>query len=890
VGERPPARVEQAVWTRVAGVRRVLTAGIEAAAGPAGGRTGAGAAGPGLLVWQSDGYVLRVEPDQVDLLRFRRLARAARRRDCPDPERMVLLGEALRLWRGVPLAGLAGEWAGRQRDSWRLERLDAAVAWAAAALRLDRHAEVIPVLRGLVEEHPLSEPLAVALVRGLAADGQRAAATAECAAISERLTRELGTTPGRELRFLRQALVDDRPLPAGPAPVVPAQLPGDVRGFAGRGEHLARLDALLAGAPDEQPKTAVISAVSGTAGVGKTALAVRWAHRVADQFPDGRLYVNLRGFDPGGQIMAPAEAVRGFLDALGVPAARIPAGLDAQVALYRSVLAGKRVLVVLDNARDAEQARPLLPATPTARAVVTSRNQLTGLVAADGAHPIRLDLLTAGEARELLARRLGPSRAAAEPEAVEQIIAACARLPLALAIAAARAQQSSFPLTTLAAELTQAGRPLEELDAGDTVTQVRAVFSWSYTALTPAAARLFRLLGLHPGPDISAAAAASLAGTPPAGTRRLLAELTSAGLLSEHAPRRYGFHDLLAAYAADLVHDTDPDEERRAAATRLLDHYTHTAHTAARLLFPARDPIAIPLAAPAAGAAPEPPADLAAALAWLTAEHPVLLAAQRLAAGTGFDTRAWQLAWALDTFLSRQGHWPDLAGAWRTALAAADRLGNVTASAFAHRGLGWANRLLGDHDEAHIHLRRALDLGAEAGDQVGQAHTHRALSVLWEWLDRPDRAIEHAAQALDHYQAAGHRQGQAEALNSLGWYHAMLGDHAQALTACQQALTRQQQIGDRNGEAATWDSLGYVHHHLGQDSQAVDCYQHALTLYRDLGDRHDEASTLARLGDTHHAAGRPDAARTAWAGAVGILTDLDHPDAVDVRAKLDGSG
>jgi hypothetical protein len=384
------------------------------------------------------------------------------------------------------------------------------------------------------------------------------------------------------------------------------QLPAAVAHFAGRTGELATLTGLLRGRA-ERGGTVVISAIGGTAGVGKTALAVHWAHQVADRFPDGQLYVNLRGFDPSGSVMAPAEAVRRFLDALQVPPERIPVDLDAQAALYRSQLACKRMLVVLDNARDTVQVRPLLPGAPTCLVVVTSRGQLTSLVAVDGAHPLTLDLLTEAEARELLARRLGPDRIAAEPQAVEQIVGCCARLPLALSIAAARAEQSGFPLAALAGELAETGRRLDVLDAGDAAGQVRAVFSWSYTALSSAAARLFRLLGLHPGPDISAAAAASFAAVPPAETRRLLAELVRASLLTEHTPGRYAFHDLLRAYAVDVTHTHDPADQRRAAVGRMLDHYRHTAHTAERLLNPARDPIPLALLPPGPGVTPENP-------------------------------------------------------------------------------------------------------------------------------------------------------------------------------------------------------------------------------------------------------------------------------------------
>jgi tetratricopeptide (TPR) repeat protein len=414
---------------------------------------------------------------------------------------------------------------------------------------------------------------------------------------------------------------------------------------------------------------------------------------------------------------------------------------------------------------------------------------------------------------------------------------------------------------------------------------VRAVFSWSYTMLTPPAARLFRLLGLHPGPDTTAPAAASLAGLPPAQVRPLLGELTRAGLLAEAAPGRYGFHDLLRAYATHLTASVDSGQERDAATVRLLDHYTHTAHTADRHLYPARDPIPVPVTPPAVGATPEQPTDRQAALGWLDAEWPVLLAAQRLAAGAGRDTHAWQLAWGLDTVLHWRGRWHEWAGAWRTALPAAGRLPHP-AAATAYRLLGWAVARLGDDEQAHAHLQHALHLYTEAADPVGQAHAHINLGQLWERRGRPDRALDHSQQARTLFQAAGHRLGQANALNAVGWDHALLGDHTHARTYCEQALTLLQQVGDRWGEANAWDSLGYAHYHLGQYTRATDCYQQTLTLRRDLGDRYYEASTLSRLGDTHHAAGRPDQARTTWTTALDIFTDLDHHDADTVHAKL----
>ncbi|MFY1620332.1 ATP-binding protein [Micromonospora sp. WMMD736] len=698
------------------------------------------------------------------------------------------------------------------------------------------------------------------------------------------LVRLLGATPAEQgaLATARDRIEESRrraPRTAGR--LVPRQLPADVASLAGRDDEVAVLDKLVAA-----PTSVVVAAISGTAGVGKTALAVHWAHRVADRFDDGQLYVNLRGFDPRGQAVSPAKALHGFLDALGVPATRVPADLDAQAALYRSALAGKRILVVLDNARDAEQVRPLLPGTPTTMVLVTSRSQLTSLVSLDGAHPLPLGLLSRDAAAHLLTNRLGVERVAAEPEAAEAIITACARLPLALSIAAARAQQSGFPLATLAAELGTAGQRFGVLDAGDAVGEVRAVFSWSYDALSVPAAGLFRLVGLHPGPDITVAAAASLSGRPVDDTRRLLTELTRASLLAEYRPGRFTAHDLLRAYAAELSDGTDPVSDRRAATIRLLDHYTHTTHAADALLRPHSDPVDHLMAPAAAGVRPERPTSHAEALQWLTAEHPVLLAAQRLAASSGLDAHTWRLGRALDTFLDRQGHWHDRVEACQAALRAAERLGDPLAQAVAHRFLAGAHTVVNRYADAHRHLECALDLYVVSGDTEGEARTHQNLASLWDRQGEPRLALEHSTRTLVLARAAGHRRAQADALNAVGWCHAQLGDHLAALAYCEQALDLLQQLDDRAGEAATWDSLGYAHHHLGQYDRAVECYERTLDLTRDLGDLWGEADTLSRLGDTRLALGDPAAARADWQRALDIFTALDHPDADAVRARL----
>jgi tetratricopeptide (TPR) repeat protein len=687
----------------------------------------------------------------------------------------------------------------------------------------------------------------------------------------------------------------DADLPPSPEVAVPRQLPVAVAGFAGRAAELEALTSLLeeAALPGG---TVVISAIDGMAGIGKTALAVQWAHQVADRFPDGQLYVNLRGFDLAGPPVTPAEAVRGFLDAFEVPAARIPASLESQAARYRSLLAGRRVLVLLDNARDADQVRPLLPGSPGCSVVVTSRNRLLSLIA-DGAHPLTVGLFTETDARLLLARRLGEDRVAADPQAVQQIIARCARLPLALSIVAARAAYPDFPLTDLAEELRDAEGHLPTLDTGEAATSVTAAFSWSYQRLTDPAARLFRLLGLHPGPDITAPAAASLAATPVPAARRMLAELADANLITRHAPGRFTFHNLLRAYAADLAGTHDPGTDRNAALQRMLDHYLHTAQRAWYLSYPhLQRPIT--LDPPLPGVTPEEPADYPAAWAWFTAEYPVLLAAIQLAADTGHHTRAWQLPHTLVPFFERQGHWHDFAATHHTALTAAQDHADQQGQAHAHLGIGHARTRIGRLDEARPHLQHALRLFEELGDPAGQSAVHSWLGMTFQIQGRYEEALPHLQQAVDLARTGGYQRGLAAALNGLGWVHALRGNAQQALTYCQQSLALFQDLGDRWAEAAVLDSIGYAHIRLGHHQQAASYFERVLAIDRELGgDLYHQATDYDHLGDAHYAAGNTTQARHAWQQALDILDQLGDvprmgagyadPDAI--RAKADAA-
>jgi len=877
-------------------------------------RSTLGPSGADLVETRPPGYLITVEDGELDVRAFSLLAtRGHAAAEAGNwAEAADLLREALGLWRGEPLADVPSQLL-RDREVPPIEdqRLQALVARIDADLHLGRHGEVVAELRQLATAHPLQEQFHAQLMLSLYRSGRQADALAAYQDVRRVLADQLGIDPGPELTVLHQRILAadsellqpaDGDLPgsaaeplSGPVPepggraavrdhVVPRQLPAATRHFAGRAGALAVLGRLAGEAAGTSPAT-VIAVIDGTAGIGKTTLALRFAHQVAGRFPDGQLYVNLRGFDPAGPPVTPAEAIRLFLDALAMPAARIPAGLDAQAGLYRSVLAGKRMLVLLDNARDVDQVRPLLPASPGCLVIVTSRSQLTSLVAAEGAFPLTLDVLARADAHELLSRRLGPPRVTEDPAATDELIRLCAGLPLALSIAAARsASQPGLSLAALCAELRDAGGRLDALDAGHAATNVRAVLSWSYQQLNASAGRLFRLLGLHAGPDISAAAAASLAGLAPSDARRDLGELTRAHLLTEYAPGRFGCHDLLRAYAAELAGSVDSEAERRAATGRMLDHYLHTAASAALLLHPTRRPVT--LAPLAAGVTPEHIDGVGDALAWFEAERRVLVAAAQRAVEEGFDTHAWQIPWALSRFLDTQGHWHEWTGTEQIALAAAGRLGDRAAQAAAQQRYGYANARLGNYQEAYAHLGLALDIHTERGDHAGQAYVHNALAITLSFQDRYEEALSHARQALESYTAIGDQSGQALALNSVGWFHATLGDHEQALHSCGQALDLFRSLGHQEGVASALDSLGFAHQQGGNCTEAATCYQRAFELHHNIGSRWGAAEALAHLGDARLATGNPAEARVAWAEAFAILDDLNHPDADEIRAKL----
>jgi tetratricopeptide (TPR) repeat protein len=662
--------------------------------------------------------------------------------------------------------------------------------------------------------------------------------------------------------------------------LVPRELPPPPRSFTARSRELEMLDGLLAG---EAGTTVVISAVSGTAGIGKTTLAVHWGHRVAARFPDGQLYVNLRGHDPVEAPMSPEAALREFLTVLDMPPEKVPQGLAAQSALFRSLLAGRRMLVVLDNAHDAAQVRPLLPASPGCMAVVTSRERLTGLVATAGAHLINLDLLTTDEARRLLTGRLGEHRVAAEPDAADRIIGACSHLPLALAIAAARAlTHPGWSLEKLAAELAAAR--LDALTTGDPAADARAVFSWSYRALTPPAAALFRLLGLHPGPDFGAASAASLLGVPDAVARDLLDELVRAQMAGARGGGRCTFHDLLRAYARELTEALDGPEVRRAALARLYDGYVRTGQRAHQLLFPQRPAFDPPPGA--AGPAEPEIADGPAAERWYAAERAALHAAVPQAAATGHDHQAWQLAYLMAAFLDRAGDRQQYADVAAIGLAAAERRGDRWAQALLVGCHGMAQRGLGNLDAARTALSRAAELFEAEKNRSGVGVAELELGRLAAHTGDVAAAMAHARRALAAFADAGDRAGAGKALNNLGWYRYRSGDFAGAAEYGQRALEIQRGVGYRRGMADALDTVGVAAYELGDLPRAIACLTEAVAVSHAIGDRIGAAECLLHLGDSRRRAGDLAGAREAYTEALAILTEAGDPDAVTARDRL----
>ncbi|WP_116200161.1 AfsR/SARP family transcriptional regulator [Amycolatopsis circi] len=843
---------------------------------------------PGVaIVRRPGGYLLDTAGTVVDLHRFRDLRGRAHAEPRDEPAAR-LLAEALELWCGEPLTGIDGEWARAQRELFARERLAAEHELTEARLNLGHGRDLLADLAARAEEHPLDEGVASQYLRALHQAGRTAEALEHYGRTRLRLVEELGIDPGAALVEEHRRLLATAPVTAPGAgttayQVVPRQLPAAPGVFAGRCAELDRLDDVLGPAGDGG--AVAVAAITGAGGIGKTWLALRWAHRHAHRFPDGQLFVDLRGFGPDGTPMDPSVAVRGFLDALRAEPGRVPLDPNARAALFRSTIAGKRMLLVLDNAADSAQVAELLPGGGGCAVLVTSRNQLSGLVTRHGAHPLRLDPLSAAEARAVFVGRFGEARMIGQAPAAEELAALCGGYPLALGIVAGHAQaRPQLPLRALVDELR--GQGLRAFDDGDPSASLPAVLSWSHRALAAEEVTAFALLGVAPGPDTGLPAAASLLGLPRNETATLLRRLERSSLLDRGADGRYRMHDLVRQHARDTA-DAIPERVRAAALSRVTDFYLHTAHAADRRLNPHRDPVL--LDEPAHGAQLDPPASDEVAMAWFDSEHRCLLAVQEQAAARDQHRVVWNLAWALEPFHRRRGHLHSRLAVWQAALASAAHLPDPAAHILTHRLIGRAHSDLTQHDKAIDHLHQSLTLAEHQHDRVNQAHAHRTLAAAWAQLGNDRKARDHAERALRMCRALDDPVWEARAHNAVGWYAAQLGEHDQARAHCEQALALFDRNEDPEGKATTLDSLGYLEHAAGHHPRAITHYRNALTIFRDLGATYQLADTLDRLGQLHTTLSQHDLAHAAWREALTLYRRQSrHDDAARTERNLNG--
>jgi DNA-binding SARP family transcriptional activator/tetratricopeptide (TPR) repeat protein len=853
------------------------------------------------LITRPSGYQLEVRPDELDRDRFEAIAQAAaeKLRD-GGPGALLhgreLLRQALAEWRGPALDDIAADMCRAEAVRLDERRLAVFEEYIDVGLLLGAHADMVAELRVQIAQNPLRERLYAQLMLALRAADRQAEALAVFRELRTKLVEQLGIEPSPTLKQIEHALLSGadafevyrrgttepgrtggdparpgagagvgaartaagaaRPDPGRPAAPsgpparpVPAQLPAAITGFTGRANHLLRLDGLVV---DPSDAGATIATITGPPGVGKSALAVHWAHRVRDRFPDGSLFIDLRGY-PAGRAVQPIDAVTAALYALGVPAPEVPTDLDLASARYRTELAGRRVLVLLDNARSPEQIRPLLPGEAGCLVLVTSRDRLSGLIARDGAQRVNLDLFAPDEAELLVERLIGGERAEADPGSVAELARLCGYLPLALRITAANLLD--HPDRDVAGHVAQlaAGNRLTGLAVdGDEHTAVRAAFAQSYTDLDPTAQRLFRLLGLCPGADIAAPAAAALAGLDPDATDRALRRLASAHLISQPAPGRYTLHDLLRLYAAERAHDDDPDDERTTAIERLLDWYLRGVDAAARMLYPAV--LRLPL--PADTCAAMAFGDRAEALAFLDAERTNLRSTIQYAAEHGPHPAAWLLADALRGFLWLRRHLTDWLTIGQHGLAAAQAAGDRAAQAACHISIAVAEQCRDQHPTAVGHYVRAVELSRQIGWLEGESTAAGNLALTYVQWGRPRDALPYAAQALELARRSGRLASQMGNLGSLACIHHELGNLELAVDHGQQALALTRELGSPASEAIVLGNLAEAHHALGRHGTALHHASRALAVNREIGDRGNEPEALRILAAIHRDTGR----------------------------------
>jgi DNA-binding SARP family transcriptional activator len=820
----PPATANRQVRNRVAALRSVLT------------RRG------GIIDTESSGYLVRVGPDELDATVFDRLV--DRGRAAADP---ALLRQALALWRGRPLAGLGSRLLDADVATLEERRLAALEECIDLELAAGRAAELLTELTELVDRYPLRQRLVGQLMRALHRCGRGAQAKRAYDRLAGELADKLGIDPGADLRALAEMVSGGDALAA-----TPRQLPADVSGFTGRSADLRWLDEVLS--DHQSQRVVVVSAIAGTAGVGKTAFAVRWAHRVREQFPDGQLYINLRGYSSGRPVR-PIDVLGGFLRAFGVAPEAIPTEPEAAAALYRDMLAKKRVLVVLDNAADVDQIRPLLPGTADSLAIVTSRDRLTGLTDG-GTRRLTLDMLDADEAYALLAHLLGDGRVAAEPEATGEVARLCGNLPLALRIAAANLRDAEN-IAEYAGRLAAGNRLGNLIVDGDRSAAVRTAFDPSYAALPAAARRMFRLLGLVPGPHVAVEAAAALAGTTAPDARCQLDRLTSAHLLDEYEPGRYTFHDLIRLYAAEHARAEDEDCPGDPLG-RLCDYYVHTARTAAEVAFPRMlhiDPLPV---GPHASTGPAF-SDQSAALAWFDAERPNLVATTLHAATHGPPEVAWSLADALRGYLGRRVHFADGLEVMQAGLRAAEAAGELNPQVVIHFALAHMYRSKGGYPQAIEHATRMLEISRRSRWLYAETSALGFLGTVYWMSGLPRQAVDHLARSLA-LTPSHDAVRQLSASGNLGAVHRELGHLAEAAELLTRSVDGYASVGSRGGEADGRYNLGEVLRDLGRTDDALDQLTRALNLYEELGDRSGQSDARQLLARVHGDRGEHDRA------------------------------
>lgn len=870
-GDAPPATAATLVQSHVSRLRRRIRPDGQAAE---------------LLAVTRGGYQLTVADDQLDLSQWRRLLGQARAAYADDEREAACdwYHQAAELWRGEPVADLAGLHAHPAVVALGAERHRAVVEFADVAAALGHHDRALPALRQLTDGDPLHEAAHARLMIALAGSGQQAAALRVYDALRHRLADLLGADPSDELaaahrRVLRQEVT--RTPEAAPNPVTAhRQLPPDIADFTGREPELDALRRHVA-AGRESGAAPVIAAIEGMAGVGKTRLAVHLAHQLVQsgQYGDVQLYADLRGHaaePPAG----PAAVLASFLRLLGVPGSQVPDDLDGRAALYRDRLHDRHALVLLDNAADDDQVRPLLPATGTGIVLVTSRRTL----ALDGAHTVPLDVFSPRDAQALLARVVGGQRVAADPDGARDIVDRCGRLPLAVVLAASRLRsRPAWRCADLAARLAEEGGRLGELAVG--TRQVRAVFDLSYDALDPASQRLFRLLGLHPGDDFTAASAAALAGLDRRTARRTLDHLVDEHLVTPVAADRFRLHDLLREYATGQAATYDGDEGTTAAVGRVLAWYLHSAEAAARELFPHH----LELRLDEGARSPHLPAfaDDEQALRWLTAEHATLVAAVSTAVAVGRYDIGAQLPLVLRPYFAIGKRWGDWSDTSRIGLVGARRGGDRAAEARLLKSLGIVFGELGRYDEAVECITRSLDIRRALGDRKGEASCLNGLGVVHGRQGNFTAAIGYLTAALDLHREFSPSYDQTMVLNNLGRAFAGAGRHQDAIRCLQQVIEVRRRLDDQLDVASALFNLGEALASVGRYGDAVACLQEGCAIYRDKHCPGPAAETLEALGDALLASGDPAAARGHWHQALSSYDELSHPRAEALRAKLD---